>query len=430
MKKATSCFFAICIICLSSFVQARTPTGKRPASVSFISRSASSDISIDSTRLPVKRFIKTNGGLSNFEFALHHHQSVSIAFLGGSITHMKGWRDEICQRLTQQYPNTHFQFLDAGIPSLGSVPHSFRVQKDVLNKGKTDLLFIEAAVNDRGNGTTIAEQTKALEGIVRHVRKADPMTDMVLMAFADEDKLSDYAQGRVPPEVAVHENVARHYQLPFINLAREVYEKINHQEFTWARGFKSLHPAPFGQHLYAEAIWTLLSGQAARPVPNAQVAKTLPMPIEKNNYQYGHYESITEAKALKGFRMVPDWQPNDSVHTRPGFVHRPILEGTQPGATLEFSFNGTAVGLAVLAGPDAGNISYRIDNGPQKQMSLFTRWSHNLYLPWYELLGDELTDGQHKLWLQIAESKAARSEGHAIRIVYFLVNGRQKSRPN
>ena len=78
------------------------------------------------------------------------------------------------------------------------------------------------------------------------------------MAFADEDKIKDYQLGKIPEEVQVHELVAKHYQLPFINLAMEVAEKIDNGEFSWIHDFKSLHPAPFGQHLYFEAIWTVL----------------------------------------------------------------------------------------------------------------------------------------------------------------------------
>ena len=45
------------------------------------------------------------------------------------------------------------------------------------------------------------------------------------------------------------------------------------------------------------------------------------------------------------------------------------------GDSFEFSFNGSIIGLFVAAGPDAGIIEYRIDNGPWEQKDLYTQWS-------------------------------------------------------
>jgi len=45
------------------------------------------------------------------------------------------------------------------------------------------------------------------------------------------------------------------------------------------------------------------------------------------------------------------------------------------GDSFEFSFNGSIIGLFVAAGPDAGIIECRIDNGPWEQKDLYTQWS-------------------------------------------------------
>jgi hypothetical protein len=42
-----------------------------------------------------------------------------VAFLGGSITEMRGWRNMIQEDLKQRFPETEFTFIDAGIPSTG-----------------------------------------------------------------------------------------------------------------------------------------------------------------------------------------------------------------------------------------------------------------------------------------------------------------------
>jgi sialidase-1 len=73
---------------------------------------------------------------------------------------------------------------------LGSTPGAFRFERDVLCKGKVDLLFIDAAVNDRVNGFGTVEQILGMEGIVRHARESNPATDIVIMHFVDPDKMA------------------------------------------------------------------------------------------------------------------------------------------------------------------------------------------------------------------------------------------------
>ena len=41
-----------------------------------------------------------------------------------------------------------------------------------------------------------------------------------------------------------------------------------------------------------------------------------------------------------------------------------MLVSEKPEATLKLKFNGTAIGMFVVAGPDAGVVEYSIDGGP------------------------------------------------------------------
>ena len=382
-------------------------------------------VTVEQARLlPSEQFIRQTGNLDNVRYRIRNGQSVTVAFLGGSITNMEGWRGKVTAYLSSRYPATRFRFLNAGIPSLGSLPHAFRFQKDVLNQGRVDLLFIESAVNDYVNGTPEIQQRRALEGIIRHALISNPGMNIVLMGFADEFKLADYEAGRVPAEIRLHEALAGYYNLPFINLAEEVYRRIQHKEFTWDGDFKNLHPSPFGQELYFNTIRTLLQMQLKGKVPPALVKKALPRPLDPLNYAGGRYVPVTEAAAEKGFVQNPSWQPADGAGTRPGFVKVPVLEGTTVGAAAHLDFEGSAVGIAVVSGPDAGIIRYAIDDGPEQAVDLYTQWSKGLHLPWYLLLGDGLKKGPHRLNITIADQHHPQSTGHAVRIVYFLVNGK------
>jgi len=379
--------------------------------------------------LPYQNYFTTRDGLPHFFRAAISKRKATVAFLGGSITYNPGWREKTCTYLKECFPETEFHFIAADIPSLGSLPYAFRLQKDVLDSGKVDLLFVEAAVNDHVNGTDSLTQVRDLEGIVRQAKRSNPAMDIVMMEFADPDKNKDYSKGISPVEVINHELVAGHYRLPSINLAKEVPDKLKNNEFSWDDDFKDLHPAPFGQELYFENIKSLL--QAARENYEAQTSslterKTLPKPLNKFSFVDGSYYPLARAKWDNNWTLDKNWAPHDHLDTRAGFVHVPILSADKPGASLTLAFKGTAFGIAILSGADAGMITWSIDNSPPKTVDLYTNWSDMLHLPWYILLDGSLTDKQHVLKLTIAGSKNAKSKGNACRIFTFFKNGKEK----
>jgi lysophospholipase L1-like esterase len=371
-------------------------------------------------KLQSSSFITFNGYSNTVAEKLGKAEPLTIAFLGGSITNMEGWRGLVCTYLTKTYPQTKFKFINAGIPSLGSLPHAFRLQRDVLDSGKIDLLFIESAVNDHVNKTAEQTQRRALEGIIRHTLSKNPKTNIVLMAFADEDKNDDFDKGKIPAEVKLHSDLAEYYHLPFINLALEVDKRIANGEFTWKGDFKDLHPSPFGQQLYFNTIKTYLEENQKNI--NKKATASLPKILDKFAYTKGQYLNINAAENLNTFSINKNWKPTDGLEARPGFVNIPVLESSTRNSTFDLIFKGNAVGISVLSGPDAGMLHYRIDNGEEKTIDLCTQWSASLHLPWYLLLADQLGGGEHKLSVRISEQHNQKSKGYTCRIAHFLVN--------
>jgi sialidase-1 len=372
--------------------------------------------------LPNKDYFNIRNGLKNSFQAITGTKKATVAFLGGSITYNnKSWRTKTCTYLKEAFPETDFRFINAGIPSLGSLPHAFRLKRDLLDSGKIDLLFVEAAVNDRANGTDSLTQIQALEGIVRHAKTTNPNIDIVVMSFADPDKTQDYDNGKEPVEVKNHELVAEHYRLPSINLAKAVRDKIQHKEFSWAYDFKDLHPSAFGQELYFSAIKSLFLQcfSPSKLLKNNVVQADF---LNKNSFTKGQYYPLENAQLQANWTLDKNWKPTDKLETRDGFVNVPMIVSTTPENELSLNFKGTAVGISIVSGPDAGIISYSVDNAPFKKLDLFTQWSNQLHLPWYLMLGAGLAQGEHVLKLRISPEKNPKSQGNACRIVHFLVN--------
>lgn len=373
-------------------------------------------------RLNDESFIHSYGNLSNLRSRIAQQEKVTVAFLGGSITNMNGWRDKVSTYLKERFPAIDFDFINAGIPSLGSVAHAFRLKNDVLNRGRIDLMFIESAVNDEVNATSEQQQRRALEGLIRQAYLANPFINLVMMAFADENKIASYQSGKIPVSVKVHHDLAKYYKLNFINLAQAVSKRIAAGEFTWKEDFKNLHPSPLGQELYFSQLKTLLRKELQVKGRAQLTAYKIPSPLDPQHYERGVYENFDKVTARKGFTIEKSWKPQDKADTRQGFVDVPVLTSTQPGSSFSFTFKGKAVGLAVLAGPDAGMINYSIDGKAYETTNLYTKWSKGLHLPWYILLGDGLSAGEHKLELQVAPQRDSNSAGNACRIVHLLIN--------
>ncbi len=376
-------------------------------------------------------YFTLRGGLPNCRVKFEREKKGCVAFLGGSITAMRGWRDLVCRALRQRFPDTEFDFINAGIGSTGSIPGAFRLRRDVFGCGSVDLLFEEAAVNDATNRPDRpVEWLRGMEGIVRQARLTNPAIDIVLMHFVDPGKMKTINEGRVPGVIAVHEKVARHYGVPSINLAREVTERIHAGEFTWKGDFKNLHPSPFGHQVYLRSIERLFDAAWNGEMAGEVKAHAVPAkPLDEASYFAGRLVDVGSVRPGKGWRLERNWHPSNRVGTRPGFVNVPMLIAEEPGALVTFDFRGTAAGIFVAAGDDAGTIEYCVDGGEWRAQDLFTRWSRGLHIPWAHVLAAGLPPGEHQLAIRIAETRNKAGKGHACRIAHWLVNGGEDRRP-
>lgn len=371
-----------------------------------------------------REYFQLRGGLRNSGAKFVTEKKGRVAFLGGSITAaFPGWRESVMKWVQSRFPETEFDFIGAGIGSLGSVPHAFRFERDVLYRGSVDLLFVEAAVND---ATNIPEQPvrmlRGMEGVVRHARNLNPYIDIVQMHFAMPEHLDGYRKGQRPEVISIHEKVADAYGNASLDLAMEVTDRIDAGEFTWEGDFKNLHPSPFGNQLYANSIARMLKAAWERPVGPLEKHALPARPLDPQSYTDGHFGSIESVRLVKGFKYIEDWAPVLKAGTRAGFVHVPALVATEPGAELEISFEGRGVGLMIGAGPDTGIIEVSCDGGRFTAIDTFTRWSSSLYLPWALILEDELSPGHHVVRVRLSTERNEKSRGTGLYVFQILEN--------
>lgn len=372
-----------------------------------------------------KSNVYLRGSLNNSRLQFEKKKTGHVAFMGGSITEMNGYRPLVCDLLQRRFPKTKFTFTDAGISSTCSTTGAFRLATDVLAKGPVDLFFIEFAVNDdQDAGHTRRECIRGMEGIVRHVLAHNPNTDIVFTYFVNPAMLKTIQDGKVPLTIAGHEEVARHYAISGVNLAKEVADRIRAGSLTWER-YGGVHPARPGNELCAALIEELLNRAWKEPLPADAVAENhrLPdAPLDANNFAAGRFLDPKKATLGAGWiRETPDWKKIPG-QWRERFRAIPLQCATKAGAELTLAFEGRAVGAYLLAGPDAGIVEISVDEGRVTKVDLFHAFSRGLHYPRTVMFAADLQPGPHTLKLRLADQHNKASTGTAARIIQFVGN--------
>jgi lysophospholipase L1-like esterase len=347
-----------------------------------------------------------------------------VAFLGGSITEMNGYRPLVSEFLRRRFPETEFEFTDAGIASTCSTTGAFRLSRDVLTQGPVDLLFVEFAVNDDQDAAHSARDAlRGMEGIVRQTLRHNPRAEIVIVYFVNPPMLEQIQQGTTPIPIASHERVAQHYSISSINLAREVAHRIERGMLTWGE-YGGTHPSPAGNAIPALMISEMLARawQGGLPETARFTRTSLPPPIDETSYERGRFVPVRDVTFGDGWtRRQPDWDSLAGT-CRERFRNEELFCSTQPGAELTFTFEGTAAGAYVLAGPDAGILEYRIDEGEWNQLDLLHRYSARLHYPRTVMFAVDLPCSEHVVRVRRSSTTDDARPSPAVRVLQFVAN--------
>jgi len=366
--------------------------------------------------------IELRDGLKNCQFQFEIRKKATVAFMGGSITEMEGYRPLVCDLLKKMFPGTEFTFIRAGIGSTCSNTGAFRLEKDVFCKGPVDLLFVEFAVNDDQDGHFSKEECiRGMEGIIRHARLLNPDIDIVMTFFVNDGMIKSYQQKKNPLSISAHELVAALYKVPTVNVAGELTNQIEKGTMTWQQ-YGGVHPVATGAALCAAMMDYLFTMAWSTPASPTQKARSpLPQPLDPQSYFSGRFIDPKEARIMAGWTYgVPDWTQQPKATVREQFKDIPMLCASEPGAEATLDFVGISVGAYIVSGPDSGIVNVNIDGGPPRAVNLAIGPCAVLYYPWTVILGSGLTPGKHTLTLKM--SNETKKTGHAMRIVQFAVN--------
>ena len=346
----------------------------------------------------------------------------TVAFLGGSITEMNGFRPRVMAQLCAKYPDVAFTEIAAGLSSTCSDVAAFRLAEDVLAHGTPDLLVVDAAVNDDQDGHfTRARCIRGMEGVVRQALKANPAMKVVVALFVNHGQFDTLAAGGTPLPYAAHRAVAAHYGAGVADVGSALAAAAKTGAFSWEK-YRDCHPSPEGCDFAAEVVMTSIA--AVFDPRTEPVAQALPAPLDAGSYAAAAYVPFASVKRDAGWSVSkPDWSKVPGSK-RGYFAQGEALWSVAPGAVCEVAFAGTALAAVLTAGPDAGALEISLDGGPWTRQELYMPYSKGLNYPYARMLADDLADGPHVARLRVAETVRDGATCSAVRIHRLVANGR------
>ena len=371
-------------------------------------------------------------GIGNFMAKLKSGRSVTVAYLGGSITEMSGWRNMTTDWMRKTWPKAKVTEVPAAIGGTGSGLGVFRLEHDALAKNP-DLLFVEFATND---ANAPAESIwRNFDGIVQQTWAKNPKTDIVFVYTITTSMMKDYGIGKMNPAASAMEKLADHYGIPSVCFGPRVAAEVKAGRLVMSLGEVAtavpketpdrdrlineelkkkgqilfakdgVHPALPGHAFYLQSI--VAAFEQMRTLPLVDHGKFLGKPFFDGRLAAAKMVPI-DVSMLKGVgwtKLSPDAPEQKSFGGRGGQFYR----ADRPGVKLVFRFRGTQCEIYDLLAPKGANVRVIVDG----KVTCAARSRFDSYC-WYTRLASMPVfagqDGEHAVEIEVLEKQPDRAQ--------------------
>lgn len=366
---------------------------KRPTSSAKSSSKKTSSVYERDTSLYMMDYIFRNkiykdeyynrGGLYNTLYKLQNGEDITIAYLGGSITEMKGWRYYTTKWFEDNYSGKVTE-VEIAISSTGADLGVCRIDNEVLVHNP-DLVFIEYAVNGGA--------AKDMEGMVLKTWNHDPTTDICFVYTTLTSSYSTYQVGNLPKYAETFEGVAKHYNIPsvfFGKQAFDMYEKgklvltgepENPEQIVYSND--GTHPTEEGGHLAAGAVARSVRNMEKNFDKNSYSITKHTIPSK--NYMRNPWVEATTTAEWSKMKFEGNWfncplKDNgqyENYNYNSNYLFKRLfdnMQGTKEGgASVTIKFKGTDIGLIEASGQYSGQLRVIVDGKETNKLVLFNQ---------------------------------------------------------
>jgi lysophospholipase L1-like esterase len=365
-------------------------------------------------------FFKVRGGIPNSQYFFKDNKAGNqyLFFIGNSVLAGTGLKDPTLRYSAQMVKGFKKYFPDAGINETrhmqpgGSWFAQFRcahgqpVFGEVIFSGH--LAILDFAADDRD--TIIPEVKCSLEAMVRQVTLFRDTHSRILVYTLTPEMLKSYQAGKMPDYIKVSEQIAEHYGIPSLNLARYAAAKIIAGEIS-SEDFSAdgINPTETGAKIYAEAVEKFVDAlMTAYPVPETPQHIVLPEKLFPTTNDNGRIVAYEDPQVKK----FGNWKPGQKSPILP-FRH--LLVSDEKGASLILKFKGSEIGILDVIDKESAEFEFSVDKAPFKKLPVIQNLT-GLVMRSVSLVKELDTKSDHELVLKITSAGIVRIGG-------LLLNG-------
>lgn len=365
-------------------------------------------------------YYQIRGGIPNSQYYFQANTvgNQYLFFLGNSVLAGTGLKDANLRYSTQMVKGFKKNFPDATVietrhmQPAGSWFGLFRCSRGQAVFGEVicsgHLAILDFAADDRS--ADIEQVKTSLEGLVRQVVLYRATHSQILVYALTPEMLQAYQEGQTPEYIRIGEQIAEHYGIPSLNLARYAADKIIGGEISFAAfSNDGVNPTDAGAKIYADAVAEFVDAlMTAYPVPDKPQRQTLPPPLFPETDDNGRIVAYEDLAVQRS----DSWQPGQASPIGP-FRH--LLVSSEVGATLTLKFKGSEIGIIDVVDTDSADYEYTIDGRASGKLSAPKDVTGPTMRPISLAKGLD-RQAEHELVLKVASPGAARMGG-------FLLNG-------
>jgi len=365
-------------------------------------------------------YYQIRGGIPNSQYFFKNDKvgNQYLFFIGNSVLAGTGLKDQNLRYSAQLIKGFKKYFPNAGMNETrhmqpgGSWFGLYRCSRgqpvfgEVICSGH--LAILDFAADDRN--ADIGQVKTSLEGLVRQITLYRATHSRILVYTLTPEMLQAYKAGQTPEYIKVCEQVADHYGVPSLNLAKYAAEKIIAGEISFdAFSADGVNPTDAGAKIYADAVAKFTDAlMTAYPVPEQPKPYALPAPLFPETDDNGRIIAYEDQQV----KQSGNWKPGQASPIGP-FRH--VLVSDQVGAALTLKFKGSEIGLIDVADKGSADYEYAIDGAAFKQLAAPKDLASPAMRP-VSLARNLDRKAEHTLVLKIAAAGTARVGG-------FLLNG-------
>ncbi len=270
------------------------------------------------------------------------------------------------------------------------------------------LAILDFAADDRH--ADIDQVKQSLEGLVRQITRYRATHSTILVYTLTPEMLDAYRAGRTPEYIRVSEQIADHYDIPSLNLAKYAADRILAGAISFeAFSSDGINPTDAGARIYAEAVAAFVRDlMTAHPVPEKPQRVELPEPLFPKTNDNGRIVAYEDPQVVRSGH----WKPGQASPIGP-FRH--LLVSEEPGAALTLQFKGSEIGILDVVGPDSADYEFSVDGAPFERLPAPSGLSGPTMRPVSLAKGLD-REAEHELVLKVASRGMVRLGG-------FLLNG-------